>query len=995
MDDENLQGNLAIQLANSPNPNSAGGRIALAVPAPSGNIQQDLIYQNWLYAAVVTTSQTFAGLYVTKDGGQTWTQVRLPVFTPLMGPPTGVPSNDDTLTNNADLTANASGTFGNQGIALAVDPIDPSVVYVGGTTFGAQDPQGGLIRVDTTGLFDPYAFVPENNHANVAGGQFLANTTGSISYDLEEPTHKTASVPVVFDPNNVIEQSTGNFLNMQINPFNYFVTNATTAISEVIATPGFANNGDNIAGWIGIDNFASATNVFGQTDLGTSFHRLVTITDPLTHQSRLIIADDQGLYTAVDAGDGTDTELTNIGGTPVANGSRTGNMQATQFNAGATQPSILAADIAGALFYGNTKANGSPHSTANILSTGELDWAGPQDGSGQGVATDQTGTGYVYNFNNPASNGFGGQITDFFDVTPPPGNVHLSRTTGLFQESVAGPSGPDPVDWPDTTAFNFAVSPIVPTFASNNAPNQRMVVSSAVGLVLRTVDGGNNWFVIAGTSDLDGTNAQALAYGAPDPNPAVNPLGQPDNFIYAGTVGNSSAKKPIPGGIFVTFIGGGQQGTTQWINLSGGLDGSSVESIVPNPHPGSHEAFAVTNDGVYQMVDSFKGGNWANLTGNLFTLINSLYGNSTASAAIDDHLFSLAVDWRTPTPTLYVGGETGVFRSTNLGATWTVFPSVAQDGAIADGGFLPHVRVIGLSLSLGNIDPTRGIANQATGPDLLVAYTDGRGAFAIRLSNTLHEGPAVTSITPSGSPVSSLTVVFNKTVDPSTFTPADVVLKNPSGKVIPITSIVVQDTPSEANPTGLQQTYLLTFAPQTATGTYTITIGPNVRDYTGAAMDQDNDEVGGGSDDAFTGQFKIGKVSAPAVPAEVVVKSGTTSPLLVTEESVAGASQFTVFTAGSATPLFSFGPAFSAGSGPLIAYDDKTGAKLGTVQATDAHFLDEVMAAAAQGAVIPDPGNKKLRVHSFTPSGAILDEFFTDFDSLVGATLAELRPKKA
>ena len=494
-------------------------------------------------------------------------------------------------------------------------------------------------------------------------------------------------------------------------------------------------------------------------------------------------------------------------------------------------------------------------------------------------------------------------------------------------------------------------------------------------------------------SALDGTNADALAYGAPDPNPAVNPTGSQDNFIYAGTVGNPFAKTPIPGHIFVTFLGGGQEGTTNWINLSGGLDGSSVEAIAANPHPGSHEAFAVTNDGVYQMVDSFQGGNWVNLTGNLFTLINSLYGNSTASAAIDDHLFSLAVDWRTPTPTLYVGGETGVFRSTNMGATWTVFPSVAQDGAIADGGFLPHVRVVGLTLSIGNIDPTRGIPNQATGPDLLVAYTDGRGAFAIRLSNTLHNGPAVASITPAaGTTVSSLTVVFNKTVDPSTFTPADVVLKNPSGTVIPISPICRPGYSSIDPPDRLAATYLLKFAPQTASGTYTITIGPNIRDYTGAAMDQDEDGIDGGSDDAFSGSFTIGKASASVAPA-AVAKSGNTSPLLVTEESVAGASQFMVFAAGSSTPLFSFGPASGAGSGAVIVSDGDTGAKLGTVQA--AHFLDEVMAAAAQGAIIPDPADNKLRVHSFAPNGAILDEFFTEFDGLVGAPLAELRPKTA
>jgi hypothetical protein len=996
VDDDNIGiGNPPIKAGGTTSPNGPGGRIALAVPAPTGNIQQDLIYQNWLYAAVVNASSNrFAGLFVTKDGGQIWTQVQIPVVPPPMGAvgSTGIPTNDDSLNSNADVVANKGGaTFGNDAVSLAVDPLNPSVIYLGGETGGQPAPQGGLIRVDTTGIFDAYAVVPQNNHAN-DGGQFLAKTIGSFPYDKEEPTSKTVSNFGVQNPTTGAFV-TKDFLNMEVNPFNYFAQGATTLVSEILPTPGFANNGDNIAGWKGIDAFASS-------NPATFYHRLLTMVDPLTGHARLIIADSQGLYTAVDAGDGT--QLTTIGGTPVVNGSRTGNMQATQFNGGATQPSILAADIAQALFYGNTQNNGDPHSRPDILSTGEIDWSGPKSGTGRGVATDQTGTGYVYNFNVPLNNGFGGQVTDFFDVTAPPGTTHLSRTNGLFLTSLPGVPGPDPTDWPPGSSFNFAVSPIVPTLTSSNAPNQRMVVSSATGAIFTTADGGLNWFVHGAPSDLDGTNAQALTYGAPDPSPGVNPNNQPDDFIYAGTVG---------GHIFVTFLGGGQHGTTKWASLSQGLDTSPVEAIAANPHPGSHQAFAVTQGGhVYLMPDAFAdqngGGSWQNITGNLPTLINTLAGNSTAAVNQGaDFLYSLAVDWRTATPTLYVGGESGVFRSLDMGKTWTVFPSVLQDGAVADGGYLPHARVIGLSLTLGNIDPTRAIPNQATGPDLLVAYTDGRGAFAIRLSSNLHHGPAVLSITPqigAGTTVSSVIVNFDKTIDPASFTPADVVFKSPNGTVIP-TSVTLDpsDNPSTSNPTALRQRFIVSFAVQSAAGTYTMTIGPNVRDYTGAAMDQNENGINGEAADKFTGTFKLGAAAAAvAAPTSAVatptaaVQSNTTSPLLVTEQSVAGAAQFTAFAAGGSTPLFSFG-ASGAGSGALLVHDGKTSDPLGTVRPTDAHFLDEVMAAAAQGAIIPEPGNKNLRVHGFAPTGALLDEFFTDFDGLVGSSLADLKPKKA
>ena len=42
----------------------------------------------------------------------------------------------------------------------------------------------------------------------------------------------------------------------------------------------------------------------------------------------------------------------------------------------------------------------------------------------------------------------------------------------------------------------------------------------------------------------------------------------------------------------VTTNGGGT-----WTDISNGLDGSGIQQIIPNPTPGSHDAFAVTNGG--------------------------------------------------------------------------------------------------------------------------------------------------------------------------------------------------------------------------------------------------------------------------------------------------------------------------------------------------------------------------------------------------------------
>ena len=80
--------------------------------------------------------------------------------------------------------------------------------------------------------------------------------------------------------------------------------------------------------------------------------------------------------------------------------SRNGNLQLTQFYYGAVQPSQLAADIAGALFYGMAQDNGFPASPSNLLTTGNLNWTG-STGDGTGVATDQTGSGTAYQYEWP------------------------------------------------------------------------------------------------------------------------------------------------------------------------------------------------------------------------------------------------------------------------------------------------------------------------------------------------------------------------------------------------------------------------------------------------------------------------------------------------------------------------------------------------------------------------------------------------------------------
>src|SRR5258705_519635 len=121
-------------------------------------------------------------------------------------------------------------------------------------------------------------------------------------------------------------------------------------------------------------------------------------------------------------------------------------MQISQFYYGAAQPSGIAAQIAGALFYGQAQDNGSLASDPNVLDNGNIIWSGPE-GDGAGVATDQTGSGTLYTYNWPCC---GGNGTDFFAVNG------VGRTFGLLQDSQPG-NTPDP-QWPFLGGSTFAVT---------------------------------------------------------------------------------------------------------------------------------------------------------------------------------------------------------------------------------------------------------------------------------------------------------------------------------------------------------------------------------------------------------------------------------------------------------------------------------------------------------------------------------------------------------
>ena len=645
--------------APSATPNGNKGRILLATPALTTNAVENLNYQGWLYALVITGSSSLDGLYLTKDFGQNWTKVSLAEYLQkdATGQPTaGFGTNDYTQPDHDPFAAPPGTTNplpgqGNYDVGFAIDPQNPNVVYIGGTNDDAiptSDAPGDLIRVDTTGVNDAGAFVAYDNGAVGPNDvQFTPGTGNAVIKTATNPLTRSTG------PNG-----TGQYLGQgQLYGFaNSESTN--TGLLNVLRDP---NNPFEAGSPLYFSNIANIRNTgtgarisFFPAEVDTDIHRILTSVDPVTGLTRVMVGDDMGVSEVLDAASGRNNGFLD-GDTGLGTGTqkvvlpdldRNGNLQTVQFYSSYAQPGQLAAQIAGSLFYGIAQDNGFPQSDADILQAGELGWNG---GGGDGTwgLADQTGTGTNYQYLWPCCGG--GE--DFFQV-----NGQARVNGGLLLPGDNPTTGVG--DWPKLGGSQFAVNPV---------DSGGIAISSvATGRLFLSTNQGVTWTVIGGdatrnTNPLDGTYAPAVAFGAPDP---ANPNAL-DNFIYAGTSG---------GKIFVTFVGGGQN----WTDISAGLDGSPVQRIDPSPGRGTYAAYAVTAGGVFFKADARTSDPWVNVTNNLFKLTKPIFAspNPSPAAASDTQaiqgLAALAVDWRfaipnNPTkpalgthPVLYVGGDGGI-----------------------------------------------------------------------------------------------------------------------------------------------------------------------------------------------------------------------------------------------------------------------------------------------------------------------------------------------
>jgi subtilisin-like proprotein convertase family protein len=125
---------------------------------------------------------------------------------------------------------------------------------------------------------------------------------------------------------------------------------------------------------------------------------------------------------------------------------------------------------------------------------------------------------------------------------------------------------------------------------------------------------------------------------------------------------------------------------------------------------------------------------------------------------------------------------------------------------------------------------------------------------ALVLGSSDSTGPRVTSVVFAGSSataINSATITFSEAIQASSFTAADLAFTGPAGP-ISITSITQVGTS--------RTVFRVNYATQTASGTYSLVIGPQILDDAGNAMDQNMNGVTGETADRFTAQYGINPI---------------------------------------------------------------------------------------------------------------------------------------
>jgi hypothetical protein len=714
-------GKVLIALPPVPTPGEQIAYIMMATAATGGNDwQNDGTSMNPQQVGNGANPNITIGLYKTKDEGLS--------FTPIMIRENSPQRNQFIHFVNLFVLGHEAGNIG----ALVVDPTNPNVFYLGGSTrFGVDNegnnnfavPRHAFIRVDTTNMRD----------------------TTYVSPFIMPPPGKIGVMPN--DGDDIIK--------------------ATEAVLQVTGAnpqePGQYPMGSNAGGYTGEGVFwydLSSTDFgAGLSTFSGFFNQRALVPesiDSLAFDShgRLLVGTEIGVWRGVSQGFIYDTTNQGIGmmnflgrATPTELG-----MTFTDLNTNLeiTDTTSVAIDPYNRNVIHSTQANsgwartdGGPQfvSTNDFLGTAIggflLDEAADTGPIVTGPRNPNAPLGTLSNVYRTK------QYVISFD-TPNDAQVEVSNDGGrTFTQAIAGVNL---ADITNSTFFPLAVNPTI-QHDVNGLPQDELLYWT--NKILESDNSAVFWDTTSGILPGPGDRVTALAFG---------PSGQ--NVFYVGTE---------DGRIFVDLRDGGDG----FPNRSTGLPGQPINGITVDPTNPLIAYAMIASVGVGHVFRTTNGGvSWTNISG-------------TGSGGLPDvPAYAMAIDPRStpdaPNGKVFVGDGVGVYVSTNFSSsspTWQRLGVV--NGPNGQVFTLPNIPVRDLQFSQNY--------------ERLVAATEGRGIFEISTDRAGAHVVSFSPITPVSPGLRSITVTFSKPIDPRTFTPAAVLSLRGPGGPIQVNSVVDLD----------------------------------------------------------------------------------------------------------------------------------------------------------------------------------------------------------
>ncbi len=290
---------------------------------------------------------------------------------------------------------------------------------------------------------------------------------------------------------------------------------------------------------------------------------------------------------------------------------------------------------------------------------GDTVWNLLEEGIGETgkIIVDPSNSNQLFAF-NPGSQDNSGNPNDAFVMQSPDAGATWNAifTSALLSANFVNV-------YKQTQGYGFAYAS-QKAFAMDPSNSNRLLV--VADRVFETTNAGSSWAPISGVLSGDPNNPFVIAL-------AIAP--SDGNTVYAATQDSH---------LWVTNDGG-----ASWNQFDSGISGAVIDIRI-DPNDSGH-VFAVTGGGVWHLQSS--GLPWVNITG-------SIPGNLG--------LRTIFVVWQSAIPALFVGTDRGIYRSFDLGNTWTKW-----------GPALPNTSV-------------NDLQGEMFGAELLLAAgTYGRGAWEI------------------------------------------------------------------------------------------------------------------------------------------------------------------------------------------------------------------------------------------------------------------------